>query len=114
MVILENHTIMETLRNAPPPLFGVPLLGGQGLQYNKSFVHLNHILHIFFILSPILSHLPSLVQRRDLSIFLHLHTRCLACLIPLYDLFIVNGKKKNTQYYWSMINSCRIGFLSYG
>jgi LAGLIDADG DNA endonuclease family len=66
------------------------------IQYNQGFVHLNHILHIFFILilSPILTHLPSLVQRRDLSFYLHLHTRCLACLIPLYVLFIVNGKKK--------------------
>lgn len=68
--------------------------GNPQIQYNQGFVHLNHILNIFFILSPILTHLPSLVQRRDLSFYLHLHTRCLACLIPLYDLLIVNGKKK--------------------
>jgi hypothetical protein len=81
MVILENHTKMVTLSPS-------------GLQYNQGFVHLNHILNIFFILSPILTHLPSLVQRRDLSFYLHLlrSTRCLACLIPLYDLLIVNGR----------------------
>lgn len=68
--------------------------GQPQIQYNQGFVHLNHILHIFFLLSPILTHLPSLVQRRDSTLYLHLHTRCLACLSPLYDLFLANGKKR--------------------
>lgn len=64
------------------------------IQYNQGFVHLNHMLIMFFLLSSIVTHLPSLVQRRDLTVYLHLDTRCLACLIPLYELFIVEGKKR--------------------
>jgi hypothetical protein len=54
-----------------------------------------------------LTHLPSLIQRRDLSFYLHLHTRCLPCLTPVYNLFIVNGKKKipdNISEYLSPIS----------
>jgi|SRR6266487_201795 len=67
--------------------------GQPQIQYNQGFLHLNHILHLYFLLSPILTHLPSLIQQRDFSRYLHIHTRCLLCLNPLYDLFIKNGVK---------------------
>jgi len=72
--------------------------GNPQIQYNQGFIHLNYILHIFLILSPIVTHLPSLVQQKDLSVYLHLHTRCLACLRPLYNLFVFEGgSKKKTK-----------------
>jgi hypothetical protein len=67
--------------------------GNPQLQYNQGFVNLNYILHISQILSPILPHYPSLIQQRDFSMYLHIHSRCLGCLNPLYDLFIKNGVK---------------------
>jgi hypothetical protein len=68
--------------------------GKPHIQYNQGFIHLEHILYLSYLLSPILTHFPSLVQQRDLSTYLHLHTRALSSLIPLYDLFIENGVKK--------------------
>lgn len=67
--------------------------GQPQIQYIQGFIHLSYILHIFTYLAPIVTHLPSLVQTKDLSFYLHLHTRCLACLRPLYNLFICEGKK---------------------
>jgi hypothetical protein len=52
--------------------------GNPQIQYNQGFIHLNYMLHNFNILSPILTHLPTLIQRKDLSTYLH--SRCLACL----------------------------------
>jgi len=55
------------------------------------------MLYIFIYLAPIVTHLPTLVKTKDLSFYLHLHTRCLACLRPLYNLFICAGPgKKNS------------------
>ena len=68
--------------------------GKPHIQYNQGFIHLDHILYLSYLLSPILTHFPSLVQQRDLSTYLHLHTRALSSLIPLYELFIENGVKK--------------------
>jgi LAGLIDADG DNA endonuclease family len=68
--------------------------GKPHIQYNQGFIHLNHILYLSYLLSPILTHYPTLVQQRDLSTYLHLHTRALSSLIPLYELFIRNGVKK--------------------
>ena len=69
----------------------------------------------FFSASPAYASVryPLLVQRRDGSFYLQMNTRCLACLISIYDLFIVNGVKTipaNICYYltplalalWSM------------
>jgi len=67
--------------------------GNPQIQFKQGFIHLNYILYVFQILSPIVTHLPLLVKNRDLSMYLLLYTRCLACLFPLYDLFIVDGKK---------------------
>lgn len=64
------------------------------IQYNQGFKNLNYMLNISLLLSSILTHYPSLVQSRDKKMYLHLHSRCLACLIPLYNLFIVNGHKR--------------------
>jgi hypothetical protein len=44
-------------------------------------------------LSPILTQWPALRQRRDASFFLDFSTRSIPCLIPLYNLFIVDGAK---------------------
>lgn len=92
--------------------------GNPQLQYNQGFVNLNYILHISQILSPILPHLPSLIQQRDLSLYLHIHSRCLSCLNPLYNLFIKNGIKTISPSlidwitpvslaYWSMDDGSR-------
>ena len=68
--------------------------GNPHIQYNQGFIHLEHILYLSYLLSPILTHFPSLVQQRDLSTYLHLHTRALSSLVPLYELFIKNGVKQ--------------------
>jgi len=68
--------------------------GNPQIQFNQGFIHLEYILHLFQILSPIVTHLPSLIQRRDLTFYLMLYTRCLACLFPLYHLFIIDGVKR--------------------
>lgn len=81
-ILLGDGNIRKPLPNSNPQI-----------QYNQGFIHLAHLLQLCLILSPILTHYPSLVQRRDLTFYLHLHTRCLACLIPLYNLFILNKIK---------------------
>ena len=53
-----------------------------------------YILYLFYLLSPIWTYFPSLVQQRDLSTYLNLQTRSLSSLIPLCDLLIENGVKK--------------------
>src|ERR1700692_1404777 len=68
--------------------------GNPQIQFNQGFIHLEYILHLFHILSPIVTHLPSLVQRRDLTFYLMLYIRCLASLFPLYHLFIIDGVKR--------------------
>ena len=68
--------------------------GKPHIQYNQGFIHLNHILYLSNLLSPILTHYPSLVQQRDLSTYLHLHTRAFSSLVPLYELFIKDGVKQ--------------------
>jgi len=68
--------------------------GNPQIQYNQGFNSLSHMLNISLLLSSILTHFPSLVKSRDMKLYLHLYSRCLACLIPLYNLFIVNGKKR--------------------
>ena len=68
--------------------------GNPHIQYNQGFIHLEHILYLSYFLSPILTHFPSLVQQRDLSTYLHLHTRAFSSLVPLYELFIKDGVKQ--------------------
>lgn len=67
--------------------------GQPQFQYNQGFIHLKHILHVSLILSPLLTHFPTLIQQRDTTMYLHLQSRCLLCLNPLYDLFIKDGVK---------------------
>ena len=68
--------------------------GNPQIQFNQGFINLEYILYIFQIFNPLVTHLPSLIQRRDGSFYLLLYTRCLACLYPLYDIFIVDGVKR--------------------
>lgn len=64
------------------------------IQHVQGYVHLSYSLFLFQFLAPLCNHFPSLVQQRDGSFSLNIHTRCLACLNPIYDLFIVNGIKQ--------------------
>lgn len=63
------------------------------ITHNQGFIHLEYSLWLAIQLSPILSQWPSLRQRRDGTLFLGLITRSLPCLVPLLDLFVVNGVK---------------------
>lgn len=67
--------------------------GQPQIQFNQGFVHLEYILYVSLLLSPLCTHFPALRQQRDGSFYLQLTSRCLNCLNPLYDLFIVNGVK---------------------
>lgn len=67
--------------------------GQPQIQFNQGFVHLEYILYVSLLLSPLCTHFPALRQQRDASFYLQLSSRCLNCLNPLYDLFIVNGVK---------------------
>lgn len=81
-ILLGDGNIRRPSKNGQPQI-----------QYNQGFVHLKYILFLSSFLYPILVHCPSLIQRRDLSFYLHIHTRCMDCLNPLFNLFIKNGVK---------------------
>lgn len=63
------------------------------IQFNQGFLHLPYILFVFTFLFPLCTHFPFLIRQRDGSFYLQLYTRCLLCLTPIYDLFVVNGTK---------------------
>jgi hypothetical protein len=63
------------------------------IQFNQGFIHLIYILFVFKYLNPLCAHYPSLIRQRDGLFYLQLNTRCLMCLTPFYDLFVVEGKK---------------------
>ena len=71
------------------------------IQFNQGFLHLPYVLFVFNYLSPtnyttllFCTHYPSLIVRqRDGLFYLQIYTRCLLCLTPIYNNFIVNGRK---------------------
>lgn len=63
---------------------------------NVGLVNVAYLLWLFVLLAPYCTHVPGLVQRRDGSFYCHLTTRAMTCLLPIYDLFIENGKKRIT------------------
>src|SRR6266481_198634 len=67
--------------------------GNAMIQFNQGFVHLPYVLFIIQNLVPLCTHYPLLMQARDGSFSLHLYTRCLLSLNPIFNLFIVNRKK---------------------
>lgn len=81
-ILLGDGSIRRTSQNSNPTI-----------AFTQGFIHLEYILWVTMRLSPILGQMPLLRQRRDLTMFLGLNTRSLPCLIPIYNLFIVNGAK---------------------
>jgi NADH-ubiquinone oxidoreductase chain 4L len=67
--------------------------GNALIQFNQGFVHLPYVLFLMQKLAPLCTHYPLLIQSRDASFSLKIYTRCLLSLNPIFDLFIVNGKK---------------------
>lgn len=39
--------------------------GNPHIQFNQGFVHLEYVLFVFSLLSPLCTHFPSLIQQRD-------------------------------------------------
>jgi hypothetical protein len=68
------------------------------------------MLDMAMVLSLILTNYPSLIQQRDLSFYLHLHSRCLLCLNPLYDLFINNGVKSISPFLKNWITPVSLSY----
>lgn len=64
------------------------------ITHVQGFLHLEYSIWMAMQLAPILTQLPALRRRRDGTYFLTLHTRSLPCLIPLLQLFIVDGVKR--------------------
>ncbi len=67
------------------------------INHKQGFVHLEYILWLNIMLSPICSLRPALRLRRDGSAFLDFTTRSLPCLVPLYNLFVRDGVKVITM-----------------
>ena len=63
------------------------------IQFNQGFVHLPYVLFLFNFLSTLCTHYPSLIRQRDGLFSLQIYTRCLSCLVPIFELFVVNGHK---------------------
>uniref|UniRef100_UPI002237B00A LAGLIDADG endonuclease n=1 Tax=Ramaria cf. rubripermanens TaxID=2016387 RepID=UPI002237B00A len=84
------------------------------IQFNQGFIHLPYVL--FFnakFSSPpfrVCTHYPLLIQARDGSFSLKLYTRCLLSLNPIFDLFIVNGKKTISPNLVNSISSRSLAF----
>jgi hypothetical protein len=76
--------------------------GNPTIQFNQGFIHLPYILFLFQKLCSLCVHYPSLVKRGDGSFYLKFNTRGLACLKPVFNLFISNKIKiipKNISEY---------------
>lgn len=86
------------------------------IQHVQGFVHLSYSLFLFQFLAPPhkvdCCHYPSLVQKRDGSFSLTIHTRCLSCLNPIYDLFIVNGIKQIPLNIGDLLTARSLAFWS--
>lgn len=63
------------------------------IQFNQGFIHLPYVLFVYNYLAPLCTHYPSLIRQRDGLFYLQIYTRCLLCLTPIYENFVVNGRK---------------------
>ena len=71
----------------------VGIKGQPMIQFNQGFVHLSYVLFVYNYLAPLCTHYPSLIRQRDGLFYLQIYTRCLLCLTPIYENFVVNGCK---------------------
>nr|UEV87057.1 hypothetical protein [Grifola frondosa] len=80
------------------------------IQYNQGFVHLPYVLFLFQYLTPLCTHYPSLVQRRDGTFYLQFYSRCLLALNQIYDLFVINGVKTIPNNIADYLNAQSLAF----
>ena len=90
----------------------VGIKGQPMVQFNQGFIHLSYVLFLFNFLAPLCTHYPSLIRQRDGLYSLQIYTRCLLCLSPIYNTFMVNGHKIIPQNIEELLSPRALAFWS--
>ena len=102
-VLSQMKLTPEALSILAGSLLGVGVIqkpltnGAPQWRCNVGFIHIEYLLFLFNHLSHYCTHTPSMVRRRDGSLYCYLTTRSLPCLNELLKAFTVEGKKLITM-----------------